>query len=74
MPPPGVDGFERPRRSPSWRQRSRQLNERYRTALVLKDLHGLPPAEIASVMHVSRPVLTCSCTAPAAPSRQPSPS
>ncbi len=32
-----------------------QLSDRYRTALVLKDLHGLPPAEIASVMEVSRP-------------------
>jgi RNA polymerase sigma-70 factor (ECF subfamily) len=32
-----------------------QLNERYRTALVLKDLHGLPPEEIATVMDVSRP-------------------
>ena len=32
-----------------------QLNERYRTALVLKDLQGLAPAEIAEVMEVSRP-------------------
>ncbi len=32
-----------------------QLNERYRTALVLKDLQGLEPAEIAEVMEVSRP-------------------
>jgi RNA polymerase sigma-70 factor (ECF subfamily) len=32
-----------------------QLNERYRTVLVLKDLQGLEPAEIAAVMEVSRP-------------------
>ena len=30
------------------------MNERYRTALVLKDLQGLPPEEIAEVMEVSR--------------------
>jgi len=32
-----------------------QLNERYRTALVLKDLHGLGAAEIASVLEITRP-------------------
>ena len=32
-----------------------QLSDRYRTALVLKDLQGLPPAEIAEVMEISRP-------------------
>ena len=32
-----------------------ELNERYRTALVLKDLQGLESAEIAEVMEVSRP-------------------
>jgi hypothetical protein len=32
-----------------------EMNERYRTALVLKDLQGLPPKEIAEVMEVSRP-------------------
>ncbi|HEY5388212.1 MAG TPA: sigma-70 family RNA polymerase sigma factor, partial [Thermoleophilia bacterium] len=31
-----------------------QLSERYRTALVLKDLQGLEPTEIAEVMEVSR--------------------
>ena len=31
-----------------------EMNERYRTALVLKDLQGLPPEEIAEVMEVSR--------------------
>jgi RNA polymerase sigma-70 factor, ECF subfamily len=30
-----------------------QLNERYRTALVLKDLHGMPSDEIAAVMEIS---------------------
>ncbi len=32
-----------------------QLNERYRTALVLKDLQGLGAAEIASVLEITRP-------------------
>ena len=32
-----------------------QLNERYRTALVLKDLQGLGTAEIASVLEITRP-------------------
>ena len=31
-----------------------QLNDRYRTALVLKDLHGLPSEELAGVMETSR--------------------
>jgi RNA polymerase sigma-70 factor (ECF subfamily) len=31
-----------------------RLNDRYRTALVLKDLHGLPSEELASVMETSR--------------------
>ncbi len=31
-----------------------EMNERYRAALVLKDLQGLPPEEIAEVMQVSR--------------------
>ncbi len=31
-----------------------QLNARYRTALILKDLHGLPSEELASVMETSR--------------------
>ena len=32
-----------------------EMNERYRAALVLKDLHGLGTAELADVMAVSRP-------------------
>ena len=32
-----------------------RLNERYRAALVLKDLHGLDGAELADVLEVSRP-------------------
>jgi RNA polymerase sigma-70 factor (ECF subfamily) len=32
-----------------------RLNERYRAALVLKDLHGLGGAELAEVLEVSRP-------------------
>ena len=31
------------------------INERYRAALVLKDLHGLPSGELAEVLEVSRP-------------------
>ena len=53
--PSRVDGFEQAETVALVEASLAQLNERYRTALVLKDLHGLPPAEIASVMEVSRP-------------------
>ena len=53
--PAGVDEYERAQTAALVGQSLEQLNERYRTALVLKDLHGLPPAEIAAVLQVSRP-------------------
>jgi len=51
----GTDSFQRAETVALVEASLAQLNERYRTALVLKDLHGLPPAEIAAVMEVSRP-------------------
>ncbi|MGO8684802.1 MAG: RNA polymerase sigma factor [Thermoleophilia bacterium] len=54
MPSP-VDGFAQAQTVALVEATLGQLNERYRTALVLKDLHGLPPEEIATVMDVSRP-------------------
>jgi RNA polymerase sigma-70 factor (ECF subfamily) len=51
----GVDEFERARTVALVEQSLGEMNERYRTALVLKDLQGLPPKEIAEVMGVSRP-------------------
>ena len=46
----GVDEYERAETVALVEQSLGQLNERYRTALVLKDLQGLPPEEIAEVM------------------------
>ena len=51
----GIDEFERARTVALVEQSLGEMNERYRTALVLKDLQGLPPEEIAEVMEVSRP-------------------
>ena len=51
----GVDEYQRAETVALVEQSLGQLNERYRTALVLKDLQGLEPAEIAEVMEVSRP-------------------
>jgi len=51
----GVDEFERARTVALVEQSLGEMNERYRTALVLKDLQGLPAEEIAEVMEVSRP-------------------
>ncbi len=53
--PAPVDEFARAETVAAVEQTLGQMNERYRTALVLKDLHGLPPEEIAAVMEVSRP-------------------
>jgi RNA polymerase sigma-70 factor, ECF subfamily len=50
----GVDEFERAQIVALVEQSLGEMNERYRTALVLKDLQGLPPEEIAEVMEVSR--------------------
>ena len=50
----GVDEFERAHTVALVEQSLGQMNERYRTALVLKDLQGLPPEEIAEVMEVTR--------------------
>src|SRR5450756_1802373 len=50
-----VDEFERSQTVALVEQSLGQMSERYRTALVLKDLQGLAPAEIAEVMEVSRP-------------------
>jgi len=50
-----VDEFERSQTVALVEQSLGQMSERYRTALVLKDLQGLPPEEIAEVMEVSRP-------------------
>ena len=50
----GVDEFERAQTVALVEQSLGEMNERYRTALVLKDLQGLPPEEIAEVMEVSR--------------------
>ncbi len=53
--PARVDTFEQSQTVALVEESLGQLNERYRTALVLKDLHGLPPEEIADVMEISRP-------------------
>jgi RNA polymerase sigma-70 factor, ECF subfamily len=53
LPSPG-DGFAQSQTVALVEQTLGQLNERYRTALVLKDLHGLPTEELASVLDVSR--------------------
>ena len=50
----GVDEFERAQTVALVEQSLGEMNARYRTALVLKDLQGLPPEEIAEVMEVSR--------------------
>jgi RNA polymerase sigma-70 factor (ECF subfamily) len=50
----GIDEFERAQTVALVEQSLGEMNERYRTALVLKDLQGLPPEEIAEVMEVSR--------------------
>ena len=50
-----VDEFERAQTVALVERSLGEMNERYRTALVLKDLQGLPPEEIAEVMDVSRP-------------------
>ncbi len=52
--PSRIDTFEQAQTVALVEESLGQLNERYRTALVLKDLHGLPPEEIADVMEVSR--------------------
>ena len=54
-PAAGVDEYQRAETVALVEASLGQLNERYRTALVLKDLQGLEPAEIAEVMEVSRP-------------------
>ena len=53
--PSAVDEFERAQTVALVERSLGQMSERYRTALVLKDLQGLPPEEIAEVMAVSRP-------------------
>jgi RNA polymerase sigma-70 factor, ECF subfamily len=53
--PDRVDEYQRAETAALVEASLAALNARYRTALVLKDLHGLPPAEIAEVMDVSRP-------------------
>jgi RNA polymerase sigma-70 factor, ECF subfamily len=53
--PDGVDGYQRAETVALVEATLGELSVRYRTALVLRDLHGLPPAEIAEVMAVSRP-------------------
>jgi len=53
--PDGIDGYHRAETVALVEATLAGLNDRYRTALVLKDLHGLPPAEIAEVLEVSRP-------------------
>jgi RNA polymerase sigma-70 factor, ECF subfamily len=50
----GVDEFERAETVVLVEQSLAEMSERHRTALVLKDLHGLPAEEIAEVMEVSR--------------------
>ncbi len=49
-----VDGFAQSQTVSDVEETLQRLNERYRTALVLKDLHGLPSAEIASVLELPR--------------------
>jgi RNA polymerase sigma-70 factor, ECF subfamily len=49
------DGYEQAQSVALIEQSLGQLNERYRAALVLKDLHGLDGEELAEVLEVSRP-------------------
>lgn len=49
-----VDGFQQAQTVALVEETLGRLNNRYRTALVLKDLHGLPSEELASVMETSR--------------------
>ncbi len=49
-----IDEFERAQTVGLVEESLAELNDRYRTALVLKDLQGLPSDEIAAVMDVSR--------------------
>ena len=49
-----VDGFRQAQTVALVEETLAQLNDRYRTALVLKDLHGLPSEELAGVMETSR--------------------
>jgi RNA polymerase sigma-70 factor (ECF subfamily) len=53
--PSQVDAFEQAQTVALVEASLGELNERYRTALVLKDLQGVPAAEIAEVLEVSRP-------------------
>ena len=53
--PAGRDEFQRAGDVALIEESLAQLNERYRTALVLKDLQGLGAAEIASVLEITRP-------------------
>ena len=53
--PATVDEYERAQTAALVERSLGELNERYRTALVLKDLQGLPPSDIAAVLQVSRP-------------------
>ena len=55
MLPAAVDEYERARTAALVESSLGQLNERYRVALVLRDLHGLPASELAAVLDVSRP-------------------
>ncbi len=53
--PAARDEFQRAQDAALIEQSLGEMSERYRTALVLKDLHGLESAEIASVLEVTRP-------------------
>ena len=50
-----VDEFERAQTVALVERSLAEMNQRYRTALVLKDLQGFPAGEIAEVMEVSTP-------------------
>ncbi len=50
-----LDGYEQSQSVALIEQSLGRLNERYRAALVLKDLHGLNGEELAEVLEVSRP-------------------
>jgi len=49
------DGYEQSQSAALIEQSLGRLNERYRAALVLKDLHGLGGDELAEVLEISRP-------------------
>jgi RNA polymerase sigma factor (sigma-70 family) len=51
----GGDPFEQARTAALIESSLAGMNERYRAALVLKDLHGLEGSELAEVLEVSRP-------------------